>query len=230
MSSLRVFALFALIVIAVANIASVNASVNVSIKSSAVSWSNEALRLTGESNFVRSIAIKNLQRIPNLTETLLRELNGSQKALALDAITALKITSLVPNLLELAVNDNTGQVYLTIDALITPENITQVLKAYESRLLCRWWCQPLSAAAKIVVLEALGRTETVLSTAQLRRLFNENSYEVRSAILRYTRRFLLSGGHPEFLEIAHLALRAQTVQVRKQAEVLLTELKTGLRP
>jgi len=209
--------------------ASAPATATAAVKKSPLAWSNEALRLTGESKFVRNVAITNLQRIPNVNDLLLRELRGPQKALALDAIAALGLTSLVPKLLDFAVRDDTGQSYLTIDALITPGNITQVLESYQSRLLCRWWCKSLSPAAKIVILEALGRTETLLSAAQLRRLFNGNSYEVRGAILRYARRFLLQGNHPEFLEIVHLALGARPMQVRQQAQFMLAELKTGVR-
>ena len=192
-------------------------------------WSREALKLTGESNFVRSVAIKNLQRIPNLPEILLREIKGPQRALALDVITALQIKTLVPRLLELAVNDDSGQTYLTIDTLITADNISQVLEVYQRRLLCRWWCAPISAAAKIVVIETLGRTETMLSAARLRWLFRENTFEVRSAVLRYTRRFLLRGEHIEFLEIVHLALSSQPHQVRSQARFLLADYQAKVR-
>lgn len=199
------------------------------LRANGAPWSRDALRLTGESNFVRGIAIQNLRKTPHITETLLRELRGPQKALALDAITALRLVSLVPRLLEFAVNDESGQAYLTIDSLITPENVTEVLRVYQERLFCRRSCFPAPAAAKIVMLETLGRAQVAVAADDLTRLFEENDYEVRSAVLRFVRQALLGRENKSYLEIARRAAGSRPIQIRRQAFSLLEEVRAPKR-
>jgi len=198
-------------------------------------WTHDAVRLTGESDFVRATALQNLRRIPDLSNVLLREVRGPRQALALDAITALKIHSLLPNLLQLAERDDSGQLCLTIDSLVTEKTLSLVAKIYRERLFCKDHCQA-AEPARLVMLEALGRMGEELPTQLLSKVFAQSSYEVKSAVLRYIRGRLVVAPAADriktterYLPIVLAALNTQPYQIRLQSIYLVREFNLESR-
>ena len=77
-------------------------------------WSRDAVRLTGESDYVREQALLRLKKHTNLALILRDQLQGPKQPLALDVVSALNMTELLPNLMQAAEKDENGFVYLAI--------------------------------------------------------------------------------------------------------------------
>src|SRR4051812_44074871 len=88
----------------------------------AADWRSSAGRLTGYSETDRESAIVELRKMPRLAASLRAALHGSDKALALDVIAALKLAALLPDLLRASQDDTDGTTYLAIGALLDDGN------------------------------------------------------------------------------------------------------------
>src|SRR4051812_15265378 len=77
-------------------------------------WALHALRLTGGSDKVTANSLAALKKIPALDIELKQALQTSRAPLALDVISTLEITKLLPDLLEMSASDRDGFIYQTI--------------------------------------------------------------------------------------------------------------------
>lgn len=193
------------------------------------SWTQEAVRMTGESDLVRERALKRLSQWPHLTELLRQELAGPHQALALDVISALSLQELLPDLLKVADKDQTGFIYLCINNLLTSKNRDEIVSLYRQRLLCSGSCQA-SGPAQVVILDTLGRLGETLDSKDLQNFLTSSPWpEVRFAALDYVRLGLLQRKQMEFLPLLKVALQSQPVQLREQALYLISELPGDTR-
>jgi len=188
-------------------------------------WSRLALRLSGESGEVRESILLRLRQMPNLEPSLRAALTGPQKFLALDAISALSLEALLPDLLAMARTDETGSFYNAINTLTTRANERQISQLYRDRL----WERECPEAAKVVLLDTLGRTQAILDPEKLRSFLADPYPEVRSAVLSYARQMLLRGRKDEYLPLETAALAGKPASLRVQAVFLAAELKPALR-
>jgi len=186
-------------------------------------WSSFALSLSGESDGVRARAVADLRAVPNLNEVLRKEIFGPKRALALDVITALKLRSLLSDLLRLAPVDDTGATPLAIASLVDTHNRTQIVRIYRELFACRGPC-PFFPVYQIVALETLERLGEVLPLTDVKSLLRSRSYEVRIAALNYVRTFLRKK-YWVYLPLVKMALQSNPTQLRLQARYLLKELK-----
>ena len=89
-------------------------------------WEKNAQKLTGESDRIRNAAVQNLRANVDLEKTLRLQLEAtasfSRQALAFDVISALKLSSMLPDLVRFSENDANGFSYLAINSLINQSN------------------------------------------------------------------------------------------------------------
>lgn len=182
-------------------------------------WSEEALKLTGESEQVRENALKKLKRHPKIKKLLKLHLKTAKKALALDVITALQDRSFVPLLLKLAPDDDTGGMYLTINSLITPQNAKKIISAYGRQVLVA-----KNPASQVALLDTLGMAGVALRPDKLAELLKNPSYEVRSAVMSYSRLMILKYKKKKYLDLLAPALQTSPYQLRLQTVYLISEL------
>jgi hypothetical protein len=186
---------------------------------SALDWSKEALKLTGESDKARDQALKNLKREKKIKKTLKTELKGKKKSLALDVISALQYRGFIPQLLELAPNDETGAMYLTINTLLTPKNALKVIATYRERVGTE-----THPASIVVLLDTLGAIGSPLPQAQLEELLKNESFEVRSAVVSYVRSLVLRHKKKQYAVLLKKVLQTSPLQLRVQGIFLASEL------
>ncbi len=191
-------------------------------------WTLEALRLTGESEGVRSKAIKKLLKIPNLKKMLHKELYGPRRYLALDVISSLGFEDFLPELLELAKTEASGVFYLSVDSLLTPQNQKMIADVYRERLLCAKTCG-VSPAAEVLLIDTMAQIGDGFTVPELKKIFDEGWYEVKSAVLNYARAFLLRGKSKIYLPVLNWTLDSPIIQLRWQTLYLLRELPTSTR-
>jgi hypothetical protein len=183
-------------------------------------WSVHARRFTGESASVRAQAIRKLRNFPGLEAELKKALGTRERFLALDVITTLKVSSLLPHLLKSSLTDDSGSTYHAINALITPGELPRIRKLYYQRLRQA----EASPASKVVLLDTLGRMGVLLQENEARALLEDPWPEVRQAALLYLRQMVVKLRRPEYLALIRDALEAETFQLRAQAVFLIGEL------
>lgn len=180
--------------------------------------------MTGESDEVRERALRRLRKIPDLENTIKKELNGPKKALALDVISALEMRSLLPDLLGAALNDETGFVYLTLNNLMTSKNRGELVPFYKKQLLCRFMCKT-SGPAQVVIIETLARLNEEIEVAELEKLFDKTSWpEVQGAILDYTRYMVTKFKKDSYAVLLKKGLEAETIQLQQQTLSVISEI------
>jgi hypothetical protein len=185
--------------------------------------------MTGESDEVRQRALARLDKRPKLKETLQNEITGPKRALALDVISALNYQSLLPDLLKIAGEDETGFVFLTINNLMTDKNRAELVTFYKKQLLCKHLCT-LSAPSKVVILETLGRLNEALGVADLQSLYKEATWpEVQGAVLDYARLAVLKFKKNAYAVLLKQGLEAEALQLREQALTAIAELPAERR-
>lgn len=195
----------------------------------ALDWASEALRMTGESELIREQALKNLRRIPQLEMILRRQLNGPQRGLALDVISALEIRSLFPDLLKIARDDTTGFVYITLNNLMTSKNRYDLVKFYKKQLLCKFLCT-ISGPSQVVIIETLARLNEELPIEDLQDLYSDTQWpEVQAAILDYARSAILHHKKEAYVQILKDGLNSDIHQLREQAQSSLLEVPLSIR-
>jgi len=189
-------------------------------------WSQHALRLTGESDEVRTQSLQQLRKIPELEKILRGELGGPNRYLALDVIAALPLPKMFDDVLRAAERDETGFFYNALNSLVTMKNRRRIATVYAERATTDRTPPP----ARIVLLDTLTRLGVLLPAAQLRPLLTQTSFEVRSATLAYARHFLLHARPKDYLPLVLQAAGNGPYQIRIQALSLLSELARAARP
>lgn len=186
-------------------------------------WSRDAVRLTGESDYVREQALNRLKKRPDLENILRQQLRGPKQPLALDVISALDMVELLPDLLQVAKKDENGFVYLAINNLMNSENKNKIVSIYEHHLFCPASCQA-SGPAQVVILDTLSRLGESFSPQQIESLLASPWPEVRFSALNYVRTALLKRNQGQYLHLVKQALHGQPLQLREQALYLASEL------
>ena len=185
------------------------------------SWTNSASKLSGYPEAERRKAILALNAYPHLTQELTRQLTGEEKYLALEVISALRLTSLLPKLISLATQDENGAIYLTINTLTTRENYGQISRFYQERFRNRG---EISDPALVVMLDTLGRFNWAAEETELLDVYTSPSPEVRSAVLYYARLLGIERKRIIYGELIKRALSDSAFSLRLQALYHLADL------
>ncbi len=194
--------------------------------SSEPEWKTYAQRFTGESAWVREQAIHALKRIPDLDQILRNELQGKHRFLALDVISTLELRTLLPDLIRESESDVSGYTYHAMNALIHSQNRNEIALLYKKRLLSSR-CSP---AAKLALIDTLGRLHVSLSESQLRTLLKDPTIEVVSATLYYLREWILRLEQHEYIPLLEIPFRENAAfQIKLQALSLVSELPRKLQ-
>jgi len=131
-------------------------------------WVKLAKRM-GRSDTDRRNSVRSLKRIEGLPQMLIAALDGKEKYLALEVISALSVKEAVPILLPLADRDENGVVHLTLAALIDDKNVRTIEAQFLERLssVTR---KPVSVVVQVILLDTLARLGTPLDAKVLRAL------------------------------------------------------------
>lgn len=191
----------------------------------AAEWWNHALRLTGESQGVRRTAIRELRATPDLPVKLKAALSTEKKYLALDAVSALGLEELLPDLLAAAANDQTGAVYLATNTLLNEKTKETIAATYLTRLKG----EKVPLPSLLVMLDTLGRTDTKIPPEDLRPFIRHADYEVRSAALYYLRYRLVKQSDALYLPLLAPFASARPYQLRVQLYSLVHDLPAALK-
>jgi len=195
-------------------------------RANAPEWVAFATRLTGESGAVRRAAIFKLKAIRNLPDQLRVALTGPHKYLALDAITAIPLPALLPELLQHSETDENGAFYLAINSLLDSRNRPLITKTYLERLQHP---EALSVPAEVVILDTLGRMGEYLPVEALQKRLRRSSFEIRSAALYHARFVLMDARKKNYLALVKEALKTTPFQLRVQAIHLIADLPVNLK-
>lgn len=191
----------------------------------AASWTDHALRFTGESDAVRVRSIDALKKNPDLLRELKRALGRRDHFLALDVISVLGLKSMVPDLLSFASKDRTGYSYHVISSLIEEKDYDRIGQIYLDRLDEA----KTSPAAKMAMLDAAARMEITLGPERTRRLLREESPEVRSSVLSLFRTEILRRNYQRGLDVIETTIADPAFQIRIQTLFLVSELPGKIR-
>lgn len=152
-------------------------------------WVTEARRLTAGTT-ARREALARLRSDISLDESLktaLRETGAfnSRRFLALDVITALRRRDLLPELVALSADEESGFFYLTINGLVVPSELAQTAVLYRDRL----GRVTTSPVARMILIDSLARMSVRLERREIEKLIPTASPEVKSSLLAYVTRF-----------------------------------------
>jgi hypothetical protein len=87
-------------------------------------------RHVGEAERNKEASLRRLKALPDLEKTLLDALKTPNRSFALDVIGALKLTSLLPKLLPEVEKDPDGFLTLTLNSLMTADNLKSFVEVY----------------------------------------------------------------------------------------------------
>lgn len=196
-----------------------------------VDWSVHARRFTGESERVRDRSIEALRKEPNLKARLEEALGTPKHFLALDVIVALELKDMAPVLLRFSEEDETGYSYHALNAILTPQNQRDVLKAYRERLEAQRkpGGRKLSPAAQVALIDAMTRAGLDLDPGLVEAFLTDVEPEVRSSGLYYVRMALLKKRRYDGLKLLAVALADPAFQIRMQALYVVSELSDAAR-
>jgi len=180
------------------------------------SWQYHAARLSGRSEWVHQSSVQALRKIKQIEKTLGEALKTPDKYLALDAIAALSLHGLLPELMQASYQDELGAVHQTINALITAENAGSIAAFYTERLAGLSEAA-LSVPAHTAVLDVLGRLQHELPERQVAAQLAAPDFDIRSAALYYIRLIQRGRKKPAYLESVRQALRDPAYLLRLQA-------------
>jgi hypothetical protein len=128
--------------------------------------------------------------------------------------------------LKVSASDEDGFVYLTINSLIDNKNYKEVVELYLKRLTHPLGRRIPSPAAKIAILDSLGRLRQPLDAESVEQMAEAQSEpDIQRAVLSYVRIFLLRKEHPEYWSAVERATRANSYEVRVQAYFLVSEVQ-----
>ncbi len=185
----------------------------------AVSWQMQASKLTGYSEAIRNEALVALKKTPQIQDKLKAALTTSDRYLALDVMSALGLHSMVGHLLEVSEKGDDGAIHLTINTLVSGDNIQPVLEKYVLRLR-----RSQAPAVKVAILDYLGRLGHRLGEADLAALARSSSFEVRSAALYYARLMLGKLRKADYYHVFRRTLQDAATPLRIQTIYTLQEL------
>lgn len=188
-------------------------------------WGESARRFTGESDSVRSKAIENLKKIPNLKIELKKALGSAEHFLALDVISVLRMRSMIPELIKFSERDHTGYSYHVINSLFEEKDEETVRALYLERLDSK----KSSSAAKMAMLDALARLGVSLGDERVSRLLKDESPEVRSTTLSLIRTELVLRNVQRNLPALEVTVNDSAFQIRIQTLYLVSELAPSFR-
>ncbi len=189
------------------------------------SWTESARRFTGESEEVRKKAIQNLKKIPDLKSDLKKALGSPDHFLALDVISVLRLRDLLWELLTYSEKDKTGYSYHVINSLIEKKDEETVSVLYLERLDA----DKTSPAAKIAILDALGRMGVALGDERVKRLLKDETPEIRAATLSLIRSELVLKNVQRNLPVLETTIGDPAFQIRIQTLYLVSELPPSFR-
>jgi hypothetical protein len=179
-------------------------------------------RHVGQNEKASAVAIAKLRKTKDIEKTLTSALGTKDRFLALDVIAALRLTDMIPRLVENIPEDDDGFTTLTVNALIDSKNKSLVLSTYERHIASG--TDALSPAAIVAMLEPLGRLNHPLPKAALKRLAAHEYPEVVSAALLYARTRSIGHQSKEPLEMLHQTLDSPSAQIRIQSLYLADEI------
>lgn len=186
-------------------------------------WIDEALRLTGESDFVRERSLQRLKARPQLKAELRSGLVGSHRALAIDVIVALKLKEFLPDLMKLSRDDRDGFMHFAIYALTDNQARAQVAAELKSRL-SEQGGRKLSAGAKVAILDILSLWRERLAHEDLLWLLRDESPEVRMASVAFAKSYLLHSKNEGYAQVIEQAAKSQPYQLRLRAYYAVAEI------
>lgn len=198
---------------------------------SAQAWIARARKVgQSETAAARDSALASLRKQKNLAEKLTKALDTKDRPLALDAIGALPMKNLIPELQNRVPTDSDGFLILTLSSLLDNENKDSVLKTYTETLNGN--IESVSAGAIVAMLEPLGRLGEQLSKETLTKLEAHAYPEVRSSLLSYLRVLTLTHNKRDNDAMITKALAAPEFQLRLQAVSIIKEisLQAGRTP
>lgn len=187
-----------------------------------VHWTKLA-RQVGQNEKNHALVIRRLRETKNLEQTLLKALETPQRSLALDVISALRMETMIPELLDRVAADEDGFLVLTLNSLLSQETKSRILDSYVENLN-PGRPQIYSAAAIVAMMEPLSRLGVPLSKEILNTLFAHEYPEVKSAALEHVRLQILRYGKKENSDLIMKALKMNPAQIRVQAIFLIDEL------
>ncbi len=191
-------------------------------------WLKYALRLTGESDYVRTASLRELKKLKSLKSDLREGLQGDHRALALDAIVALQLKEMLPELVQASASDRDGFVHLALYTLSDAESRPKLTTLFIDRLKATGE-KKMPAGAKLAALDMLALWQAPLSVQDLIWLLRDDSHEVRLAALSFARSFLMKGKQRDYQWIVERALQSNPYQLRVRALYVASELPENLR-
>ncbi len=190
----------------------------------AVDWTEPALRLTGLGTGPKVRAVHQLKSMPDLNTRLRAALDGPYKLLALDVIAALRLSEFVAEMRDRAGLDESGFFYLTLNSFITPENQEEMYALYLTRLAEASG----PPAAKVILLDTLGRVGVEIPIVELKKLLlTEPSPEVNSAAIAYLRLMIQRHGRAGLKPLVPLLLARKDLSRQRKEQILLLSSEMG---
>jgi len=189
------------------------------------SWLSDARVLSGGSEEVRKNAIQRLKAMPKLESSLHSELEGKNRFLALDVISALKLKNFLDDLLRLAERDESGFFYNAIDSMIDSTNRERITTVYRSRVTDRE--QPWGS--RVALYDSLARLNSILSPGVVEQSLQDPTPEIRAAALHYLRYSLLHWQNEDYLPMLELVLKKGSNKLKIQALFLISELSPAYK-
>ena len=188
----------------------------------AARWPALARQFTASGPAIRRAAIAALRALPEaeLRADLVTALATDQRFLALDVISTLKLRAVLDELLARAEQDDSGFFYHAANALISPETRSHVVEIYHRRVLA----PETAPAARMALLDALGRLEIRLPPTELSALLRHPYPEVGDSALGYLRFFLLQREADDYLPLLRAAIQTGPYQLRVRALSIRKEL------
>lgn len=187
-------------------------------------WIQRARKVgQSETPAARNAALAGLRKQKNLSSKLVKALDSKDRALALDAIGALPLKDLVPELQKRASSDPDGFLILTLSSLLDQQNKDSILSTYKEALDNE---SEVSPAAIVAMLEPLGRLGEVLDKSILEKLAAHPYPEVRSAVLSYIRAHALLHNKRDHDNLVTKAIGAPEFQIRMQAISFAKEINS----
>lgn len=193
---------------------------------SSTDWTDQALRLTGESDKIRATALKKLESLPDLKEILRDALNkpdSREQALALDVIAALSLDEFANDLFARAETDTDGRFHLALNTLLHSGNRLKIGKHYQDLLKT-----PAPLVVRVIALDTLSRMEVNLTRDELTSYLKDPAYEIRSAAIAYLRALLRRFPRKEDVALFAIPLADKPYQLRLQTIQAIKDLPSSL--